>query len=137
MLLSDVSLALQVLVLAFLVCGIGLKRLGKLRLHASAMLGAVVLHLLTVLAVMVPSFDSFFFSGPVDFGDIYVPVTLVHVSAGAVAALLGLWLVAAWRFRADVQGCFARKKYMLAALGLWLFAIAVGVVLFLRISQVI
>jgi uncharacterized membrane protein YozB (DUF420 family) len=137
MLLSDVSLILQLLVLAFLVSGVALKRLGRLRQHALVMFGAVVLHLSTVLVVMVPSFGSYLFSGTVDFADVYVPVTLVHVLAGGLAVLLGLWLVGSWGFRVDLQKCFGRRKFMIIALGLWLFAVVVGIVLFLRISLLI
>ena len=55
------------------------------------MLSAVVLHIISIMVVMVPSFGAFFsMSGTVNFADILVIVTLIHVSAGLIAAVPGI-----------------------------------------------
>jgi uncharacterized membrane protein YozB (DUF420 family) len=73
----------------------------------------------------------------VNFADILVIVTLVHVSAGLLAALLGVWLVGSWHFQESLQTCFRKKRVMDVTLSLWLLAIALGLVLYLAIMQVI
>ena len=133
---STISLGIQMVVLGLLISGYLVKRQKKYRQHGFIMLSAVVLHILSILLVMVPSFAAFF-SEPsmVNFADILVIATLVHVSAGLIAALLGVWLVSSWHLQVPVQTCFRKKRFMDVTLGLWLIAIALGVVLFMAITQ--
>jgi uncharacterized membrane protein YozB (DUF420 family) len=135
---STVSLLIQIVVLALLICAIILKRQKKFRQHGIIMLSAVVLHIISILAVMIPSFAVFFGgSGLVDYTDVYVIFTLVHVATGVTTALLGVWLVSSWHLQVNMQTCFERKRFMDVTLVLWSSAIIIGIVLFLKVIAVI
>jgi hypothetical protein len=133
---STISLGIQMVVLGLIISGYLIKRQKKYRQHGIIMLSAVVLHIISILVVMIPSFAAFFgdFSS-VNFADIIVITTLIHVSAGLLAALLGVWLVSSWHLQVSLQTCFKKKRVMDVALGLWLLAIVLGVVLYWVIIQ--
>ena len=85
---------------------------------------------------MVPSFGVFFaVPGSVNFADTLVIVTFVHVTAGLLAALLGVWLVSSWHLQADLKPCFRKKRVMDFTIVLWSLAIVLGIVLYLAIIQ--
>lgn len=114
-----------------------LKRQKKYRHHGLGMLSALALHVVAILFVMVPSLAAFFgVRSSVNLAaDVLVIVTLVHVSAGLLAALFGVWLVGSWHLQVSLQTCFRKKRVMDVTLTLWLLAIALGVVLYLTILQ--
>jgi uncharacterized membrane protein YozB (DUF420 family) len=133
---STISLVIQIVVLALLIGAYMLKRHNKFRQHGIIMLSAVVLHIISILAVMIPSF-ALFFAEPIliNFADSLVIVTLVHVVAGVVAALLGIWLVGSWHLKKDITPCFKKKRIMDATIILWLLAIGLGIILYMAIVQ--
>jgi uncharacterized membrane protein YozB (DUF420 family) len=135
---STISLGIQIVVLGLLLTAVFLKTQKKYKLHGTVMLSAVVLHIISILVVMVPSFGAFF-SAPssVDYANIFTILTLVHVSSGLLAALLGIWLVSSWHFQTNLQPCFGRKRFMDVTIVLWSLAIALGIVLYLAIIQAI
>jgi uncharacterized membrane protein YozB (DUF420 family) len=135
---STISLSIEMVALGLLISGYLLKRQKKYRQHGLSMLSALALHIVAILFVMVPSLAAFFsVPSSVNFADILVIVTLVHVSAGLLAALLGVWLVGSWHFQESLQTCFRKKRVMDVTLSLWLLAIALGLVLYLVIMRVI
>jgi hypothetical protein len=129
---ATATLALEVTVFVLLFVGFYYKRKQKFRLHGTVMASAVALHLITILAVMIPSFviavvPQYIIPEPL----LLVSLAgLVHGVLGLAAIGLGVYLVAAWGFRKNVQGCFARKKFMLLTLGLWLVALLLGFLLY-------
>lgn len=133
-----VNLGIQMVVFGLLICGYLVKRQKKYRQHGLIMLSAVVLHIISILVVMVPSFAAFFADiSMVNFADILVIATLIHVSAGLIAASLGVWLVSSWHLQTSLQTCFRKKRFMDVTLSLWLLAISLGVILYLVIIQAI
>lgn len=130
---STISLGIQIIVLGLLVGAFFLKTQKKYRQHGIVMLSAVILHIISTLAVMVRSFAAFIGPGPVDLSNVLVMVTLIHVSAGLLAALLGVWLVGSWHLKIDMQNCFRKKRVMDATLVLWFMAIVLGIFLYLVI----
>jgi|WetSurMetagenome_2_1015567.scaffolds.fasta_scaffold391402_3 hypothetical protein len=136
-LLSDVGLAFEVIVLALLILGLAFRLRKHVRRHGLVMLGAVVVHAVGVFGIMVPSF--FLFLGSVDLSiwDVWQTLSLVHGVLGVLVLLLGVWLAASWRLQTDLGGCFKRKKIMLITLAGWLVLVALGLVLWLRISLLI
>src|SRR3972149_3242737 len=104
---ATISLVIEIVILALLITAFALKTQKKFRLHGMFMLSAVVLHLITILSVMVFSFIDYFRDlGAVNFAETLRIVTVVHVSSGFIAALLGVWLVGSWHLQKDVQPCF-------------------------------
>jgi uncharacterized membrane protein YozB (DUF420 family) len=135
---STISLSIEMVALCLLTSGYLLKRQKKYRHHALSMLSALALHIVAILLVMVPSLAAFFsVPSSVNFADILVIATLVHVFAGLLAAMLGVWLVGSWHLQESLQSCFRKKRVMDVTLSLWLLAIALGLVLYLVIIQVI
>jgi uncharacterized membrane protein YozB (DUF420 family) len=134
---STISMGIQIVVLILLVGAVFLKTQKKYRQHGIAMLSAVVLHTVSILAVMIPSFAAFVGPGSVNFADTLVILTFVHVSAGLVAALLGVWLVGSWHLKVDMQGCFRKKRVMDITLTLWTLTIVLGIFLYLVIVGIV
>jgi len=135
-LVATISLVIEVVVLVLLFSGYWLKRLKKFRQHGLTMLTAVVLHTIMILAWMIPSLASFLgSSGSKNLADIIVVTTLVHAFMGIAADILGIWLTASWRLQVDMKTCFAKKKIMRLTLTLWLIALVLGIILYLKIIQ--
>jgi uncharacterized membrane protein YozB (DUF420 family) len=133
LLVSTLSLIVELVVLGLLTFGYTLKRKKKFRQHGITMTTALVLHLITIFSWMIWSFTSFLSAGSVDYGNLLVLVILAHVTFGIIAASLGVWLVASWHLQTDVQKCFARKRIMLTTIALWSVAILLGIVLYVAI----
>src|SRR3989304_6792869 len=90
---ATVSLAFQITVLALLIVAYALKNRKKFREHGILMTTSVVLHIITILYVMVPSFTSYIpSSGAIDYTHPVLIITLTHVALGLIAVALGIWL---------------------------------------------
>jgi hypothetical protein len=126
------SLVVQIVVLFLLAYGFLLKEKFRYRQHGFVMAAAVVLHLLMVFFLMIPSFvlavvPDYIVVSPLELTSI---VGLLHGILGSVAVALGVWLVVAWRFNRDFNGCFARKKMMTPTLYVWVAALTFGIALY-------
>jgi uncharacterized membrane protein YozB (DUF420 family) len=133
---ATVSMVIQIVVLVLLFAGIWLKGMKKFRQHGIVMLTAVVLHTIMILVWMIPSFRSLFGSpSSINLADMFTVTILVHAFMGIAAALLGIWLVASWRLRTNMKTCFAKKNTMRATMTLWLIALVLGIILYLKIIQ--
>jgi hypothetical protein len=130
---STASLGIQIVVLCLLIGAVFLKTHKKYRQHGIVMFSAVVLHIVSILAVMVPSFRAYIGPGVINFSDLWAIVTLVHVSAGFMTALFGIWLVGSWHLKTDIQRCFKKKRFMDVTLTLWMLSIILGILLYLVI----
>lgn len=131
---ATVSLVLQIAILVLLFGSVGLKGRKKFRQHGMAMFLAVVLHTITTLLVMIPSFVSGFipyFS--TNISDAVSIIAIVHGVAGILAEVLGVWIVTSWRLRKSLQYCAPKKKLMRVTLILWLTALFLGVLLYLSL----
>ncbi|MBN1244144.1 hypothetical protein JXA31_00960 [Candidatus Bathyarchaeota archaeon] len=128
-LIATVSLVLQIAVLILLFGSLGLKGRKKLRQHGITMLIAVVLHTISILAVMIPSFGVIT-SG--DFPVLISAIAYVHGITGIIAEVFGVWIIATWRLRTSLQYCAPKKKLMRLTLILWLIALFLGILLYLH-----
>jgi hypothetical protein len=127
-----VSLAIQIIVLFLLVYGYYLMKKLKFRNHGIMMTAALILHLSMVLYVMIPSFvlavvPEYIVSVPLALPSF---VGLIHGILGIATLLIGIWIVASWRFQKNLKGCFDRKKIMLKTLVIWGFSSAFGIILY-------
>lgn len=128
---ATASLFLQVIVLVLLMGGYGLKRLKRFRQHGFAMLAAVVLHMVSILTVMIPSFVISIPFISRNITGLFEFAILIHTITGVLAVVLGTWLVASWRLRQSMQSCFSKKKVMRVTLTVWLIALIIGILLYL------
>ena len=131
-LIITTSLAVQIAVLFMLVYGYLLKRKQKYRQHGLIMAAALISHLMVIFLVMIPSFvnsilPDYIQTSPTEVVSI---VGLIHGIAGPLTAALGIWLVAAWHFKKDINSCFGRKKVMLTTISLWMITLILGVILY-------
>jgi hypothetical protein len=109
-LVSTLSLIFQIVVFVLLLEGYLLKKQRRFRLHRVFMLLSVALHLVVILALMVPSFvlgvipliTTHFF----DANTILAPI---HAATGTAAVVLGVWIVAGWRLRQSIEFCVPKK----------------------------
>ncbi len=127
---ATASLIIQIVVLALLLVAYSFKNQKKFRQHGITITAAVVLHIVTILYVMVPSLSSFLSSPSTITVDAIVLLSFIHVGLGLVAVALGIWLVASWRLRTDLQRCFANKRIMKPTLALWVTAILLGAIMY-------
>jgi len=93
---------------------------------------ALVLHLVTILVIMIPSFTlavvpEFIIPDPTM---VISLVGLIHGVTGIIAVVLGGYLVAAWRFKTDSSGCFKRKQTMRITITVWFLSLILGIVLY-------
>ncbi|NLF89478.1 hypothetical protein GX563_11740 [Candidatus Bathyarchaeota archaeon] len=132
-LVTAVSLIVQIVVFLLLVLGYFYKRKLKFYMHGAVMAVAVALHLITVFAVMVPSFVL----GVIPYYVIPEPLmvislaSVIHGVLGIVAIVLGVYLVAAWAFRRNVNGCFKRKNVMRLTISVWFASLILGFLLYI------
>lgn len=132
-LIASSSLIVELVVLGLLIFGYNTKRLKNYRRHGIIMTTALILHLVTIFGWMIWSFISFFSGTAIPFTDPIILTALVHAPLGAIAAALGIYLVAAWHLQTDIQGCFRRKRIMLTTITIWSTAIALGIILYLAV----
>ena len=133
---ATISLVIQLVVLGLLLGGWWLKAVKKFRQHGITMLAAVVLHAVMVFAWMIPMFSSLFSSpDSINLADMFTVIILVHAFTGIASTILGIWLVASWRLQANMKTCFAKKNVMRVTIILWLIALVIGIVLYLKIIQ--
>jgi uncharacterized membrane protein YozB (DUF420 family) len=127
---ATISLAIQMTVLALLIIAYVLKNRKKFRQHGITMTTAVVLHIITILYVMIPSFSVFTSLGTIELDPIVI-VLFIHVALGFITLALGVWLTVSWHFKTNLQTCFNNKKLMKPTIALWFIAILLGVMMYL------
>jgi hypothetical protein len=128
---ATVSLALQIAILALLWLGFGMKRRARFHLHGFVMLAALGIHLAIIFAIMVPAFVEALV--PITIKNPTSPIGLlspVHAATGGITAVLGVWVIVAWRFRRSTQYCAPKKRVMYATFLVWLFSLALGALLY-------
>jgi hypothetical protein len=80
---------------------------------------------------MIPSFVSGFLLSPGSLSPAWVVILLVHVVAGIIAWLTGLFLVVVWRFRSQTPlPCVRRSRVMRPLFWLWVFSLILGISLY-------
>ncbi len=89
------------------------------------MVVVIILGFIVTLSIMVPSFLNFF-SAKVDLLSFFALLTIFHALMGAFALAYGIILAINVRPR-------RLRRWMRIAMFLWLFAIVLGLILFLQI----
>lgn len=124
----DINLALQLVMFVIVAVSLFYKNKKKFRMHGTLMGAAVVLHIVSFLAVMGP----IFFGNFSDFVDymayLEVQTTWIHAAAGATAMILGAMVVGLWALNpSDVASCSRRKRLMDVTFLFWLISLLFGV----------
>lgn len=115
----------------FLIIGVGLifKYKRKFKIHGSMMGIAVILHVISFVTVMGPSFSGGYEFLTTSTSEPGVQTIWIHAIPGAIAMLLGIFLVGAWSVRpSNVAACSRRKRIMDVTITLWLLSLIFGIV---------
>ena len=114
----------------FLIIIIGLvyKNKRKFKIHGGMMGIAVILHILTFVLVMGPSFSEGYDYFTTAASDLGVQTTWIHAIPGTIAMILGIVLVGAWALRpSNIAACSKMKRIMDITTILWLVSLIFGV----------
>jgi hypothetical protein len=132
---SDIGLFLEIAVTVLLFVGrFGFARRGRTRAHGFALASAVLLHFVSVLVIMIPSFvvsTSILFNG---FSSPAIILTWIHVPLGLTVLAIGLFLVFEWQFRMPNSKCYKRLGLMRPLWLLWMFILILGYLIYLSIA---
>lgn len=127
-LLQDIALLTQIVVIFILNMGYKYVRDKKLRTHGRTMAVAVTLHTITILLVMVPSFITNSGTFLMSVFSPMVFVTWIHIFVGTLSEILGIFLIAEWRFRPPPKmTCAKRRQIMKPLFTLWTFSLTLGI----------
>ena len=125
---TDINLILQIVMFLIIIISLIYKNKMKFKIHGGLMAIAVILHIISLLAVMGPSFSvgyEYFTTATSDLG---VQTTWIHAIPGAIALILGIVLVGAWTFRpSNIAACSRRKRIMDVTVMLWLVSLIFGI----------
>jgi hypothetical protein len=94
------------------------------------MLSAVVLHLISVITVMIPSYINWLpLVAEGALGAVSITV-LIHGIIGILTTALAVWIVALWRLRQSLKYCAPKKNVMRATLILWVLTVILAILLY-------
>ena len=89
---------------------------------------AVILHVLTFVLVMGPSFSEGYNYFTTATSDLGVQTTWIHAVPGAIGMILGIVLVGAWALRpSNIAACSRMKRLMDVTTLLWLISLIFGI----------
>jgi len=125
---TDINLILQIVMFLIIVTSLIYKNKMKFKIHGGLMAIAAILHVLSLLAVMGPSFSAGYEYFTTSTSDLGVQTTWIHAIPGATALILGIILVGAWALRpSDIAACSRRKRIMDITILLWLVSLIFGI----------
>lgn len=128
--IPQLNLILQVIIAVVLFVSLAFKQKGKFIAHGGTMLVAVILNAFSFFWIMGPSFlglGSFVSEQP---SNILSLATILHGILGAVAEILGIYIVVVWGLRKSTQQCIRKRTAMRITLILWLVALFSGFLLY-------
>jgi hypothetical protein len=134
LLIATVSLIIQIAIISLLIVAYQLKRKSNFRAHGLVMLTAVAVHLAAIFVVMLPAFVvgfvPFILANPTSSTGV---LAVVHAAFGAIAAVLGVWIMANWRLRKSLAYCTPMKRIMLTTFIAWSVALSLGIIVYVVI----
>ena len=127
-LITDLNLLVQIASFVLILVALTYKSRRRFKIHGSIMGFAVLLHFVTFLAAMGPSFIegfSFLTSETMVTG---VQTLWVHAISGAFSLVLGIFLIVMWVPKAsNIKPCFGRKRLMDATAVTWTISLIFGI----------
>jgi len=130
-LISDLNFIIQIVILFVLLVSVTFKKRGNFKMHGSLMGLAVVLNAISFFLVMGPSFAGSAGFIRREFYSIRALTVLTHAFIGALAEILGIWVVGEWLLRSmETKACVMRKRVMRGIVSLWFIAIILGIAVY-------
>ena len=125
---TDINLIIQIVMFIAIVVSLFYKTKRKFKIHAELMGAAVILHIISFFAVMLPSFNTnytYFINYTSELG---VQTMWIHIIPGTISMILGIFLVVAWALRpANLAACSRRKRLMDITTLFWLISLMFGI----------
>ncbi len=128
LLTSDLSLMLQLVILAVLIAGVKFAREKRFMKHHKIMVTAVVLHSIGILFVMLPSLVAYISPPQIKLTSITI-TTIAHALFGALAEISGI----AFALN-KMPGNLKQRMRLMASI--WLIAIVFGIALYLQMAGI-
>jgi uncharacterized membrane protein YozB (DUF420 family) len=126
---GQVNLVLQIVISILLLVSLVFKQRRKHLAHATTMLAAVALSVVSFILIMLPSLLSMEILKTDPFSVISM-VVIAHASLGVITGVFSVWLIASWHFQSSIQKCVRKKKIMRTTLILWLIVLFGGFILY-------
>ncbi len=131
-LITDLTLLIQIVAFILVLGAIAYSSKRKYKVHGSIMGAAVLLHFITFVASMGPSFVIFFTFFVAETFQSGVSAIWIHVFGGVISMILGFFLVLSWiRNVSSLKPCFRRKRIMYATLIFWAISLVFGIVAYI------
>lgn len=125
---TDINLILQAVMFIVIVIGLVYKNKRKFKIHGGLMGIAIILHVISFLIVMGPSFSNSYDYFTTTTSALGVQTMWIHAVPGAIAMILGIILVGAWALRpANIAACSRRKRLMDITVLLWFISLVFGI----------
>lgn len=126
--ITDLNLLIQIVSFTLFLGALVYKAKGKFKIHGSIMGCAVLLHFITFLIAMGPSFFENFTFLTTETSQVGVQTLWIHALSGALSLALGFFLFLVWVPKAmNIKGCFKRKRIMDATATLWTISFVFGI----------
>lgn len=128
--MSDIALLMEIATVVLVLVGFMLARHRNSVRHGTVMATAVTLHTILILLVMGPSLLGSL-TLMKNISNAGIIITWAHVLAGMIADILGLYLVAAWRFRRPPKmDCARRTAIMKPLIVMWMLSLVLGILFY-------
>jgi len=127
--LATANLVVQLVLIALILGAVYLARRGRVKRHCTIVRGAVVVQIIAILIVMLPSLLGYVANvPPIPF---LYPELLIHHILGLV--LIAIFIYVNLEVGHVIRPIVKRKDAMWTALGVWLVALALGIILYLTV----
>ncbi len=127
--LATANLVVQLVLIALILGAVYLARRGRIKRHCTIVRGAVVVQIIAILIVMLPSLLGYVANVPPS--PFLYPELLIHHILGLV--LIAIFIYVNLEVGHVIRPIVKRKDAMWAALGVWLVALALGIILYLTV----
>jgi uncharacterized membrane protein YozB (DUF420 family) len=127
--LATANLVVQLVLIALILGAVYLAHRGRVKRHCTIVRGAVVVQIIAILVVMLPSLLGYVANiPPIPF---LYPELLVHHILGLV--LIAIFIYVNLEVGHVIRPVVKRKDAMRTALGVWLVAFALGIIIYLTV----
>ena len=127
----QINLAFQIVILIIIAASFLLKKSHKYLLHGTTMLIGIVLNTISFILVMGPSllnYREFILANATDKISLAI---IAHGIIGGMAEILAVIIIAFWGLRSSINNCAKNRKLMRVTFGLWLTALALGILVYI------
>lgn len=94
---------------------------------------ALILHILSFLIVMLPTFYTGFNYFTTSTSDMLVQIIWIHAITGLLVMIIGIFIVGTWLIHPkNIATCFGKKRYMDITAIFWFISLFFGIITYMR-----